>query len=78
MSSMTFQIEAPLLMRELFCKGLAFGPRLFVPVLSKERIMVQKVFPKNGQFLVNMSQDINQGDSRVSRSWDFVLLIEKV
>ena len=78
MSSMTFQIEAPLLMRELFWKGLAFGPRLFVPVFSKERIMAQKVFSKNGQFLVNMPQDINQGDSRVSRSWDFVLLIEKV
>ena len=38
-----------------------------------------KVFPKkNGQFLIDMPQDINQGDFRVSRSWDFVLLMEKV
>ena len=37
-----------------------------------------KVSSRNGQFSINVPQDINHGDFRVSRSWDFVLLVEKV
>ena len=29
-----------------------------------------KGFPRNGQFSVNVSQGINQGDFRVSQFWD--------
>ena len=57
-------------------KGLAFGSRLLVSFLF--RGYGSEVFPKNEQFSIDVPQDINQGDFRVSRSWDFVLLMEKV
>ena len=49
-------------------KGLAFSSRLLVSFLSKG--YGSKVFSKNGQFSIDVAQDINQGD--------FVLLMEKV
>ena len=61
----------------LFQKGWPFGLRFLVSLLSKERIWLKK-FSKNGQFLVYVPRDINQGDFRVSLSWDFILLVEKV
>ena len=55
---------------DLFRKGLAFGLRLLVSLLSRER-WGSKVFSKNGQFLVNVPWGINQGDFKVSRSLGF-------
>ena len=56
MSSITFRIEAPPLMRELFWKGFAFDPKLFRSFLSKERIMAQKYFREMGNFVQRASR----------------------
>ena len=63
---MTFQIEAPLFMWEgvvFWFKGCSHH---FYP---KKRLWL-KGFSKNGQFLINVPQGINQGDFRVSQFWD--------
>ena len=54
-----------------------FGSKLSIPLLLTKGYG-SKVFSKNGQFSIDVPQDINHGDFKVSRSWDFVLLVEKV
>ena len=57
---------------------LAFWSKVVYTIIVNKKGYGLKVFSRNGQFSIDVPQDINQGDFRVSWSWDFVLLIEKV
>ena len=64
-----FQLEASFLIWESFWKGW-----LLVRGCSHHSCLEKKyglkVFPRNGQFLVNVPWGINQGNFRASWSWD--------
>ena len=49
-----------------------------VKIISVQKGLWLKSILEKWAILFNVPQGINQGDFRVSRSWDFVLLIEKV
>ena len=59
-------------------RGLVFLVQICLGHFCPREDHGSKVFQRNGCFLVNMFQDINLGDFKVSRSLDFVLLIENV
>ena len=59
-------------------KGWPFGPKLFISFLSTKRVMAQKCSREMGAFWSTCPKASIKDDFKVSRSWDFVLLIEKV
>ena len=66
---MTFQLEASLLIWGSFWKGWLLDRGCSYHFCPEEKYG-SKVFPKNGQFLVNVPRGINQGDFKVSQFWD--------
>ena len=66
---MVVHLEASLLIWGSFWKGWLLVRGCSYHFCPEEKYG-SKVFPKNGQFLVNVPWGINQGDFRVSRFWD--------